>query len=98
MKLWSSTSSKGTTQTVFIKVLWCIKQPGKEEEMFEEMLKLPGHAHFPTLMWGFSFFRCDSIICDFRIMDVLLRIYKQEILITTMMQRQIFSLFAVMVD
>lgn len=65
--------------------------------MFEEMLKLPGHAHFPTLMWGFSFFRCDSIICDFRIMDVLLRIYKQEILITTMMQRQIFSLFAVMV-
>lgn len=31
-------------------------------------------------------------------MDVLLRIYKQEILITTMMQRQIFLLFAVMVD
>lgn len=31
-------------------------------------------------------------------MDVLLRIYKQEILITTMMQGQIFLLFAVMVD
>lgn len=46
----------------------------------------------------FFFFCNDSIICDFRLMDVLLRIYKQEILITTIVQGQIFLLFAEMVD
>lgn len=59
------------------------------------MLKLPAHA---DSLYGFPFCFADSIICDFRLRDVLLRIYKQDILITTMMQEQIFLLFAVMVD
>lgn len=46
----------------------------------------------------FLFFCYDSIICDFRLRDVLLRIYQQEVLITTMVQGQIFLLFAEMVD
>lgn len=47
----------------------------------------------------FYFVSCyDSIICDFRLMDVLLRVYKQETPITSVVQGQNFLLFSQMVD
>lgn len=77
----------------------CINLLGNEEEMWDKILQLP--VHVKTLqksLESFCFLWCGSFIYDFRLTDALLRIYKQEILIRTMVHGQIFLLFPQMVD